>query len=273
MLRLVEGGGEGDGAGSVGPRLLGEATGAWLRKVEGMRLRGVEHAFACARCEDSRWVAGEGGSVPCPECSALDRRDRLERLCAAAGIPRRYRTSGMKQYEDLYDEAFLAEAAFDAAARWAEEWKSGRPPERWLYVVGRGRAATALACAVAYDLLAGGVFGGEEVVAGGGVRYESAGDLLDGLRTSYAEQARPVEVRERAERPRLLIVDGLGGTPEEKAAGRFAEILRHRDGEMLPTVVVSRHAPRELAGGIGYEVSELLEDACDVLDLTGGRER
>ncbi len=275
---------------------MGEGVGSHLRRLEGMRLRGVrvEGGVDCRRCGDSRWVeeAGEPGAsssrvVPCPECNSPDPLERLSRLCAAAGIPARYRPRqapprsgvwlrmGLEEYGDEYPEAYRAEAAYEAALAWAGGWTAdGVPPERWLYVRGSGRAATALACAVAHDILEAGVGraseADEEPSALAGVLYESAVDLLDELRTSYAERTTPLEARGRVEAPRLLILDGLPNAAEEKAATRLAEALRHRDGEMLPTIVVSRHEPRELALGLGEEVSEILADACDVLDLRGG---
>lgn len=282
-LRVVSGGGEG-GSGSEGggPKGIGEDGGVFLRGLEGMRLRGYRNRVACPTCEDTKWVDSpeHGRVVRCPDCGVEERLERLARLCAASGIPSRYRPrrdgsssegvwrrAGLEEYGDEYAEAYRHEAAYEAAVAWTQAWIDGREPDGWLYVLGRGRAATALACAVAHDLLDAGVVGTEE--PGEGVLYEAAVDLLDELRTSYVEQTRPLEARERAQRPRLLVLDGLVGSPEEKSLTRFRALLEHRDGEMMPTIVVSRHAPRDLAPGFGDEVSDLLDDACEVLDLTG----
>lgn len=291
-LRVVSGGGESSRKhGGEGPSRLGEGYDGFLQNLEGMRLRGLrpDEGVACQTCADSRWVedAGRGPRlVPCPECNSPDPLERLARLCAAAGVPARYRPRrnrhgvwlrmGLEEYGDEYPEAYRAEAAYDAALAWAKGWTAGGSagtPERWLFIRGSGRPATALACGVAHDLLEAGVFAEDELLAVKGVLYESAVDLLDELRTSYAERTTPLEARERVEAPSLLVLDGLPASAEEKAATRLAEALRHRDGEMLPTIVVSRHEPRDLAAGLGEEVSEILADACDVLDLRGGDRR
>lgn len=303
-LRVVAGGGEGGSrehekpGGEGSPGQWGEGVGEVLKNLQGMRLRGLRPAedVACKTCGDSQWVENAERNprvVPCPECNSPDPLERLSRQCAAAGIPARYRPRrsrqgiwlrmGLQEYGDEYPEAYRAEAAYEAAVAWAEEWVAGSSreqaqvaeasPERWLFIRGSGRAATALACAIAHDLLDGGTITNDELVAGTGVLYESAVDLLDELRTSYAERTTPLEARERVEAPRLLVLDGLPASAEEKAATRLSEALRHRDGEMLPTIVVSRYEPRDLAVGLGEEVSDILADACDVLDLRGGAPR
>lgn len=290
-LRVVAGGGEGVPVAGDGPSAIGEG-GGYLRGLEGIRLRGYRPRVVCGTCGDERWVgAAEGsGMVRCPDCGVEERLERLARMCASAGIPSRYRprrdvgatgggwkSAGLEAYGDEYAEAYRSEAAYERAVSWTKAWVDGREPDGWLYVLGKGRSATALACAVANDLLDAGVLvpegaslgDGQSQELAGGVLYEGAVDLLDDLRTSYGEQTKPLEARERAERPRLLILDGLAGSPEEKALTRFRALLEHRDGEMLPTIVVSRHAPGDLVVGFGDEVSDLLGDACEVLDLTG----
>lgn len=271
-LRVVTGSGEETTGGEPGPLDQSDQSPAQLyrKKLEGMRLRGLRPDIACDTCRDSKWVTASDGVVRCPDCAEEDYPQRVERLCAAAGIPRRYRRKGLREYEDEYNQAYLAQEAFDAAEKWAGEWTAEGSPEQWLYVLGYGRPATALACAVAHDLIAAGLFASEEIGAGMGVRYESAVDLLDELRTSYSEKTRPLEARERAERPRLLLLDGLTGSPEDKALTRFLSLLGHRDAEMLPTIVVSRYTPSELAVGFGDEVSEILNSSCRVVDLKGG---
>lgn len=280
-LRVVAGGGSGDG-----PRPLGAGIDAgYLSRFEKVKLHGFRADVVCSRCDDKKWVEVEveDGMIRCPECGEEHPLERLARIGSAAGIPARYRPRrdrhgrylrvGLEEYGAAYEDEDFVNGAYDSAYTWTREWIDSGDPEKWLYVMGSGRAATALVCAIANDILEAGVITPEQMSEGKGVRYESASRLLDGLRTSYAEQTKPVEVREAAERPRLLILDGLGNSAEEKAATRLAELLRHRDGELLPTIFVSRYEPSDLAVGLGDEVSGILLDACDVLDMQGGDHR
>lgn len=240
-----------------------------LRDIEP---RPGEPDYQCRTCRDTGWLPGEDGVRRCPDCTERERREREERIPTACGLPRRYRGLTLDTYRRDY-KTYRSEAA-GLALRSAEEYvrswrESGKPPDYGLYVRGVGRAATALACAVTGELLADGTIPPEAALSGRGALFVGATELLDGLRTSYSEGAEPEKVRRQVEAPMLLVVDGLRDErPERKALDRFVHVLRARDSEVLPTLVISRFSPLEIGDLLDEDVAKILSESCDLLDLT-----
>ncbi len=219
----------------------------------------------CPRCNGARFVypllsSGKpdySRAVPC-ECTQKDakegRQDRLLRYSNLGSLSR-FTFANLNPDGRDADEAARARfrKAFEAAVRFAEE------PAGWVAFVGpSGSGKSHLAASIANSCLEN----------GRPVFYISAPDLLDHLRSSFGPNSEVPydDLFQQVRNVALLILDDLGtqsATPWAKE--KLDQLLSHRYGNRLPTVILSSSPVDELEDRMRTRL--LNSESCQVYDI------
>lgn len=139
------------------------------------------------------------------------------------------------------------------------EWRPTREKSGLFIYGGYGTGKTGLAVSALKTHI-------EREVAGGWFYVVS--DLLEQTRRSYGgEGADPLqEVRGRG----FVVLDDLGAErPTEWVQERLFQLINHRHGHFLPTIITSNLDMAHIAGALGERIAGRLTEMCIVVEVEG----
>lgn len=156
-----------------------------------------------------------------PKSEEPIRNDPEPVVFARLGVPKRYREAPLMP-------------------DYVEDLLKGRN----LYIYGKvGTGKTQMACGIIRAYLQ---------AKGSGALYVSSVRLLSELRAAYDSTISELEVLDRYQHVRLLVLDDLGKeSPTEWAVERLFQIIDSRYNEELPTIVTTNYSPGELIERLG----------------------
>lgn len=204
-------------------------------------------------CAKSGWIHVPGWDeardlpddklVPCP-CLA---RVRLGRAMADAGIPERF--WGVETLVPTYNEA-----AFDELHRYAEHLERAITHGLSLVLTGKnGSGKTSSACIPMIRALRNGHT----------AALISWPNYIDGQRRGWRDADLQRHLDERAARD-LVFIDELGKEGDAAdptfAVGKLDQLLRNRNGSLLPVIIATNLTMPELATRYGASIESLLSE-------------
>ncbi len=209
-----------------------------------MHCDGARFVRVTADPEDPRF----GQAAPCRcvrEEGAQERRERLTRY-ARLGALSRLTFATLLRAGRASDPR--AQRAYAEAVEIAEQY--ARKPEGWLVLSGaHGSGKTHIAAAIA----------NARIEAGEPTLFMTVADLLDHLRSAYADDAE-VEYDALFEQVRnapLLILDDLDAYAETAwAREKFFQLVSHRFNAALPTVFTAVRPPAELDARLAVRLTD-----------------
>jgi len=227
---------------------------------------GPEPAFDCPRCRDRGVVIGQDGMARI--CSCQEQR-RLQRLFQSSQITPAFR---YKTFENFQTDGRPASvrAMYECARDYADRFHELRDQENnWLVLLGEpGSGKTHLSMAVANRLLAQGV----------PVLYfqhvEGMNELREALRADDQEERSKARM-DSMKQAGLLLWDDLFKGREEPTPWVLEvvfEVLNFRYLNLLPTVISSERAPKDLLDIDRAIGSRIIERGKGHMVLVQGRE-
>lgn len=202
-------------------------------------------APACPKCEK------EESNRKVEARKAAEHRERIDRLIESACIPRRF---DGKTFADFQASGLDQRRALDIVQKYAEAITTKNHTGDWLVLTGLpGTGKTLLAAALTRYL----------AESGQGVLYTTQSEMARDFRRSYqrdAEFSEP-ELFDHLSSRGVLVIDEIGVSTSEHIERLLFEISDARYAGTLPTVFVTNHTRKDLAGVIG---ERLYDRMCEV---------
>jgi len=193
------------------------------------------------------------------KCAVVKKKqDNLNRLFAAAGIPKRFKDKPLNSFDAQYQKG-----AWMIACRYVERFREIRQEKKngLCFIGPSGTGKSHLAYGILSGLLAQAVPG----ICG------TVPDILDMLRPRQAEQANSQERLHALKSLDIVILDDLGAERETPwVTERLYVIINYRYNEILPTIITSNQELEDLEKlpGWGRIVSRLFE-MCHLIRMDG----
>jgi DNA replication protein DnaC len=203
------------------------------------------------------------GDPECPVCSreavervdrerkAAEHKARVDRLMAAANIPRRYEHA---TFADFITTQPSQQRALEIAQKYAEVVASQHHSGDWLVLSGLpGTGKTLLESALCRYL----------AERGYPVLYTTQSDVAREFRRSYQRDAQTSEPElfDQLSTVGVLVIDEIGASTSEHIERLLFEICDARYSDQRPTVFATNHPRKDLAAVIG---ERLYDRMCEV---------
>lgn len=207
----------------------------------------------------SAMVPAHVAAVVCPSClieaeAGQLRAQRLERLVACSGIPRRF-LAPEARFADLVPVSAAQAEVVGLFKRWVAAAGRGEEAGNVVLVGGTGTGKTHMACAAALNLARRAALA---------VRYTTAEEMKNEICAAWGDAGRSedAEIRRFAAYP-LLILDEVDIFATSGPAARMLnQVIDKRYGAGLPTVFISNETPEALEDLLGGRaISRIFEHA------------
>lgn len=199
----------------------------------------------------------------CPVCSkeaaeraeaerkAAERQERIDRLIASAGIPRRYEGA---TFADFIAAQPSQQRALEIVRKYADAVATKQHSGEWLVFSGLpGTGKTLLESAMCRHL----------AERGAPVLYTTQSDMARDFRRSYQRDAQvsEPELFDLLSTKGVLVIDEIGASTSEHIERLLFEICDARYSDRRPTVFATNHPRKDLAAVIG---ERLYDRMCEV---------
>lgn len=212
----------------------------------------------CPRCVDAGYAKQDAERRRSAEQQMRARK--LKEILAIAGIPARFATKTLDDYQaPEYAQRVALTICKKFAGTWPEQHRKGGS---LVLVGGPGTGKTHLACAIANVIMP------DHLAT---VAFGSVSDIMREIRSTYGNKTDRTEIQALADlvKPDLLIIDEVGASSgSEHEVQMLFDIIDKRYRNLRPTIVISNLNEEKLEQFLGHRVMDRFRETGSIVAFT-----